>query len=166
MELGARDLIAGYAAVVATAVMAWDIYKWRLEKKGVRIDGRAVSGMVAAGSAVTPVTAGKKYIAVRVANRGSLTCTVNILSLESYSSPLNRWRSKHNRAGFIADPISCRLPFKLVPGDEFMGMIEQTPEVEDWSRRETLYVAIHHSMSGKPYRMGITPIESKVGEGT
>jgi hypothetical protein len=159
-----KDWIAVYAAVVSTAVMIWDVCKWRREKI-VKLDGAATPGMEAFGSAVTPITKGRKYVAVRVANQGSLTCEVTHLVLLSHSNAFNRWRGKNNGAAFVADPVSsvtqCRLPFTLEPGKQFMGMIEQTAELEDWSRRENLYAGVIHSLNRRPYLMRIEPIQPK-----
>lgn len=161
------DWVATYAAVVATAVMLWDVYKWRVERK-VLLDGRATPGMVAAGSAINPITDGNRYVVVRVANQGSVPCVVTTLALMSYSSVFNYWRNRNNRAGVIVNPVSeltqCRLPYKLEPGSEFVGMILQDAELEDWTRKEVVYAAVYHSMSRLPYRMRVKPIESKTEE--
>ena len=161
--MSAGDWVAVYAAVVATAVMIWDIYKWRREKK-IKLYGTATSGMSAYGSAITPVTQGKTYVTVRVANQGSLPCVITHLWLVSHSNVFNRWRGKNNRAAFIADPVSavtqCRLPFRLELGNEFTGLIEQNAELEEWSRKEKLYAGVVHSMSKRPYLMRLQPIKN------
>ncbi len=64
-------LIAGYAAVVATVVFLWDIYKWK--RTGPRISFTASPNMKIYGD---PEREGETYINVRATNIGDKPATI------------------------------------------------------------------------------------------
>jgi hypothetical protein len=154
------DIIAIYAAVVATGVLLWDVYKWRQTER-VRLVGRIMADARLAGPGFSDT--GERWISLTVDNRGHLTCTVTHFFVVSYANWFQDWRSR-SVFNAIVNTVGTRgnnVPHLLEPGRSFVGMALQTSEIEQRSRDERLYIAIHHSRSDRMVRVRIRPLQTK-----
>jgi hypothetical protein len=156
----ATDIIAIYAAVVATGVLLWDVYKWRRTER-VRLTGRVMTDAMLVGPGF-PNT-GERWISLNVDNRGHLTCTVTHLFIAGYANWLQKIRRRSVFQGIINTngTRGNSVPHLLEPGTSFIGLALQTTEIEERSRAELLYIGIHHSGSDKPLRIRVKPITSR-----
>jgi hypothetical protein len=154
------DPIAVYAALVATAVVVWDVYKWWRSER-VRLTGFISPNMITHGGATTPQTKGNKYLLLRVQNRGTVTCTVQLVHLKQYKSWFDELRGKTSLTAIVNHTTNFgpEIPFRLGSGDEFSSGILQNDELEQLSRDGRLYVGISHTMSGKSFFLRVPPIK-------
>ena len=159
------DPVAIYGAVMATAVLVWDVIKWRKEKR-LTLAGRVASNMVMASSALTPATAGKTYLSLNVDNRGHLSTQVSQMGIFVYDNWFNAWRGKLHKGAVVIDPMQhstgCMLPFRLEPGGTYWGLCEQPPELEEWTSTKLVYLGVFHSMSKRPFKVRLPAIVKEV----
>ncbi len=73
----------------------------------------------------------------------------------------NRWaqlRRKPDKAFVVAVPQAVQhlpLPHVLKVGEEWSGIIEQTPEIDQMAKNGLLYVAIYQSVKSRPVSVRI-----------
>jgi len=150
--------IAIYAAVVATIVLVWDIYKWWRSER-LRLSGRVSPNMMMV-SAVNPGESEKQYIILNVENRGAISCTVTNVVLAHYKTSIE-WIRRKPSTNAVINHISeygYSLPYKLEPhGGEFRSMVLQTDELVDWANDGSLYIGICHTMSSKTFLCRVKP---------
>jgi hypothetical protein len=155
------DYIAIYAAVVATGVAVWDVYKWWRSDR-VRLFGRVSSGLIILDNAPAANTRDKKYVSLTVDNRGRLPTLVDSFQILIYDSWWDAWRGNLHKGAVVLNPLhvlkKCDLPYTLEPGASYGGLCEQTEELEEWTRKKRTYLGIHHSMSNRPYKVRLKPI--------
>jgi len=144
--MNVTGLAAWWGAIIATLVLAWDIYKWM--RSGPILVVTTSSNMVGFGPMPGQVK-DKTLIVVEVQNIGNLKTTITKLVGFHYPSLLKWFRKKHSRV-FIVIPSLQPIPHVLNPGERWLDYIEQTPELEDMSRNGYLYCGVYHSSSRKP----------------
>lgn len=163
MQISAEFGLSLYGACVATGVALWNVFVYRRDNR-VRLAGSVNTNAVTIGGALTPVTAGKKYIVIYVSNHGTVPCQVNSMCVLAYKNLFNAWRGRLEvgQSGIIVDPMSAltrqRLPYRLERGNRYIGMCEQTKELEELSRTKYLYAGVNHSMADRPFRVRVRPI--------
>lgn len=156
--MSAGDLIAVYAALVATGVLIWDIIKWRSSER-LKLTGFTSSNMKTFGSATTPETEGNTYTVVRIQNRGGVPCTVQLVTLVLYKNIFAQWRGKPSKQAFVnhTGNFGPALPYRLEKGAEFSSGVLQDSEFEEMTRKGRLFIGIGHTM-GKPFYVRVKPI--------
>ncbi len=138
--------IAGYAAIVSTMVLLWDIYKWKTS--GVKLHARGAMGMIMVGD---PSFDGAKLVTVTVTNQGNAPTTITGMGFLLYK---NRWhavfRPQNPVISFIVpEPSDAQIPpFKLNPGEQWMGLARQSDELVDMARDGYLVVTVFSSIGG------------------
>lgn len=151
--------LAIYAAVVATSVAVWDVYKWWRSER-VRLTGLVTSNMITIGGA-TPATQGKSYTMLRVQNRGSVSCVVQIVQLSHCMTRLELLRRKPSFIAFVnhTGHFGPDVPYRLEPGAEFISGVLQTDELVEMSNSGWLYMGISHTISSSPYWRRVKPTD-------
>lgn len=151
------EIAAWWGAVVATAVLLWDVYKWLAAGPRLRVD--AWTGRVALGM---PEYRGKALIQFDVSNIGDRSTTITNAGLLYYGGLLSALRGRPDWAAVIAMPSSAQpLPFELRPGAAWTGLGEQTAELERLARSGRLYAAMHFSHRRKPIKRRLTLANAK-----
>ncbi len=146
-SIGITEIIAVYAAFVATGVLVWDIYKWKTS--GPRILLTTVCDMTCIGMSNMPQD--KTVILVTATNSGNLPTTIKVLGLRHYKNWMWRIRRKTDDRRIISKPYSTHpLPSTLEPGKEWMGFIEQNEEMEALIKSGILFCELCLSHSRKP----------------
>src|SRR4051812_48329334 len=88
--------IAWWGAIISTAVLAWDVYKWRKTghpKLVVRANGNLQDA-----HSNNP----QKYIAIKVTNVGDKPTTLALITFRYYKSKPRKWRKqKAEQRGFF-----------------------------------------------------------------
>jgi hypothetical protein len=141
------SFVAWWGALVATLVFFWDIYKW--VKLGPKVAVSARPNMKTFGGLLS--LGEKEYVVVEAVNKGSKTTTVTHLIGCHYPSLIRRLRKKQSTAFFVPDTgLAHPLPHVLPPGERWMGIIEQTKELEEMARNGYLYCGVNHSLKTKP----------------
>jgi hypothetical protein len=160
---GITDIIAIYAAVVATGVLLWDFYKWRRTER-VRLSGRVMRNAIIVGG-FSSATTEAKYISLTIDNRGRIGCTITHFVVIHYKNWLNWLRGKSDFEGIVnthggqGDDV----PYELRPGGKsFTGIASQTREIEELSRTGRLYIGISHTLESKPFLVRVKPIQDDV----
>lgn len=158
--MDATDYIAIYAAIVATVVLAWDIYKW-LRSERLRLNGRVSRNMMFVG-ATNPEGGEERFILLNVENRGAISCTVTNVVLTHYKTSIEWIRRKPSTNAVIphSNEYGYSLPYKLEPhGGQFRSMVLQTDELVEWANVGKLYIGICHTMSSKTFWCRVKPFE-------
>lgn len=146
--------IAAYGALLSTAVAAWNAYQWW--RSGAWLKGRVSANMIGYGHMAN---LDSTYLMIVVSNRGKAETTVTHVSTERYKSWLDYiLKRRAQKTVVTGDLPQYRLPFRLGPGHEFVSVMQQDREVEDWSRKYRFYVGIFHSMSDQPFRIRVPVI--------
>src|SRR5947209_8348725 len=110
-------MMAVYGAVVATAVLAWDVYKWKTS-------GRPKLSAAATGNFVIldeVKRVGKEratnHVSVKVSNVGDKDTTLHIVALQYYAKRPRWWR-KQKPDYYLITPLhpSAPLPHHFVVG--------------------------------------------------
>ena len=143
----ATVVIAVYAAVVSTVVLAWDVVKWRMSGPRLRITVQ-VNLMFVGNGKLDPT----RYVGAQVTNCGDRPTTLQSFGAFIYK---NDWLAsvQSNRPDicmiFPEGHGVQTLPLLLEPGQQWRGLIEQSA-VESIAREKCLMIAIYHSHSPKP----------------
>jgi hypothetical protein len=149
-KLGWSDVIAIYAAVVATAVLLWDFWKWKSEGQCLRLDVR--SGVWHEGVAMG--YPGGYYLDISITNTGDRPTTVEELQTTARAWYGRKLYYGHVRNGF---------PIVLDPGKVKGLRIQQTERYEQLSRDARFYLGVKHSHSTDVHRVRVkvVPGESR-----
>jgi hypothetical protein len=141
-------LVAWWGAVLSTGVLVWDIYKYR--RAGPRLRFCVRDGLI-----LMPSDDERTFVSSEVTNYGDRPTTITNLCVAYFKSPLSlAWlRNRATRNWVVANTVGGPpLPFKLEPGNVWLGLAEQTPELEKLGREGLLYFELYHSHHSKPVR--------------
>lgn len=143
--------IAAYAALVSTFVLGWDAYKWLAS--GPRIDLSASMDMKQAGGGVVDP---KTYISVTAYNVGDQPTTITNLGGLFFKS----WwgahirRRKIDQAFVVNQPAAGQpLPYRFEIGDRWLGLLEQTKDIEAMARDGYLFMVLYTARGGTRVRV-------------
>jgi hypothetical protein len=139
---GEIDLIALYAAVVATGVLLWDVVKWW--RSGPRLKGKVSTNMATIN--MGPMD-NDTHVIIDLSNIGDRATTLKGLYITGYESRCARLRGKARYNAFIRSGLedSYPVPGSLGLGANFKASFMQTPDIEESSRKLLLYVQVVHS---------------------
>lgn len=156
--LTTTEIVAGYAAIVATFVLLWDVYKW--QTAGPRLKMSAGPNFIIIGDLVPDPN---KYISVRISNIGDRKTTLTNLGFEFYSA---KWIGRRNVKFFIAhNPLTPNpLPFVFEAGEEWSARVIQTEELEQMARSGYLYCVVYYTDKEKPVWKRITMPPDQLSE--
>ena len=146
------SVLAWWGALISTAVLVWDVYKWRKTGKP-KLAVRANGNLQDANS-----RAPQKYIAITVTNNGDKATTLNQITFRYYKSKLRKWRNYNPlRRGLIhpANP-TAPLPYKLEVGADWSCKVIQTPDIEKMAREGYFYVEAEDNSTSKSIRFART----------
>lgn len=142
------DPIAVYAAVIATLVLFWDVFKWLSRGPKLKVDllpNREIYG------ASFQKLEDKEFVIIKIYNRGETTTQITNISLTLYKSKWKKFTNKPLKCFVIPKPeITQEIPYKLNSGDEWTGRIEQNADLEEMAKNGILICEIRHSFSDKP----------------
>jgi hypothetical protein len=142
--------IAVYAAAVSTFVLGWDAYKWLNQGPKVRIS--AQTGMrVMGGIEVDP----KTYVSITAVNYGDRATTITNMGFLYYKSWFRAVlrRNRADSAFVVATPSQAqRIPYRFEAGAQWIGMADQTEDVDAMVRDGYLYAVLYCSTAGKGIR--------------
>ncbi|MCC8996064.1 MAG: hypothetical protein LM517_03185 [Nitrosomonas sp.] len=145
--------IAAYAAVVSTFVLGWDAYKWLAS--GPRIDLSASTGMQIVGAAVRDP---KTYVSVTAWNVGDQPTTITNLGGMYFGSWWRAYliRRMPSKAFIITDPSqSQRIPYRFEVGDQWLGLVDQTDEIEQMAKDGYLFLILYTAGAGHGHRVRV-----------
>jgi hypothetical protein len=145
--MSASDIAAWWGAGIATLVLVWDIFKWK--QTGPRLRLSVLPNMNVTGS-VPNADPTKTYVLVEVVNIGDKKTELTYLVGLYYKSRLQRIRGKSDQNFAVINPaFSTKFPCFVVPGERWVGGIEQTQDLEEMSRTGFLYFGVFHSAGKK-----------------
>ena len=153
--VGEIDPVAIYAALVATTILIWDVVKWL--RSGPRIKVRANSNMKILNDP-DPSRHGKTYIFVIVANVGFSPTTITNFGGSHFRNRWDQLRRKPDKQFYITSPEVAQhlpLPHVLKVGEEWSGMIDQTPEFDQMAKNGLLYADVYQSVKSRPVSVRI-----------
>ena len=146
--MSASEVAAWWGAVIATLVLAWDVFKWK--QMGPRLRLTVSPGMKTHGD-VPNADPEKTYVLIEAVNVGDKKTELTHVAGLYYRSHLQRLRGKNQQSCLVLNPaFSTQFPCFLEPGQRWLGGMEQTAELEKLSRSGLLYCGIFHSASKKP----------------
>ncbi|MGH9928234.1 MAG: hypothetical protein ACREA9_03290 [Pyrinomonadaceae bacterium] len=137
--------LAWWGAVISTAVLAWDIYKWRRTghpKLLVRANGNLQDA-----DSNNP----QKYVAMDVTNVGDKATTLALMTFRFYKTKPRRWRTQLADTRGLINPSrpTAPLPYKLDVGSRWSGLIFQTDEIEKMARTGYFFVEAEDTATQK-----------------
>jgi hypothetical protein len=119
------DQITNYAAwwgaTIATAVLFWDVWKWRRDKAAIEMTVRP--NMTVIGE---PELEDKYWIKVSATNKGTRPTTIKMVGAEIYPSFIE-YIMKRNTEEYVFPNAGMQdpLPRVLNPGEEWSGLVPQ-----------------------------------------
>ena len=143
--------VAAYAAIVSTFVLGWDAYKWLNEGPKVRITAQTGIKIVGGGQ-IDP----KTYVLVTAVNYGDRATTITNMGFLYYTTWFNAnlRRNRTDKAFFITTPSQVHvLPYRFEAGAQWIGMADQSDDVDQMIREGYLFVLLYCSTSGKGIRV-------------
>jgi hypothetical protein len=153
------SFVAWWGAIVATLVFLWDIYKWA--KSGPSIVVSAQPNMKTSVGAPQNLS-GTNYVVVEAVNKGNKKTTITQLVSYHYSSIIKRILKKPSATFIVPDTgLAQRLPHVLEPGERWMGIIEQSKDLEKMTGQGYLYCGIYHALKARPVLQRV-----RIGKGT
>jgi len=146
-SMSATNIAAWWGAGIATVVLLWDVFKWWRASVGkLRVSANPNLQLV---DRQRGEVGEKKYIFVEVTNPGEKRTTITHLVGYNYRSLWQWVRRKHDEAFAVVEPLDGQIPFVLEPGARWSGGIEQSEDIERWSREGRLFVGVNHSLAQK-----------------
>lgn len=146
--------IAAYAAFVSTFVLGWDAYKWLAS--GPRIDLSVSANMHRVGGAQKDP---KTYLSVTASNVGDRATTITNLGgmyFDSWWRAYGR-RRKAAKAFIITEPSQAqRIPYRFEVGDQWIGLADQTDEIEQMANDGYLFLILYTSAGRRGHRVRVT----------
>lgn len=142
-------IVAWWGAIVATLVLIWDVYKWKRSGLLLRVTARPNMRSMDENSEGV-------YIFVEVSNIGDKSTTLTHLVGVCYKSRLAVFLRKPNYSFFVPNAMSTKtLPFLLIPGDRWMGGIDQRNLEKGFKEKgikkiSYLYCGVNDSSKSKP----------------
>ncbi|MHA7886290.1 hypothetical protein [Roseicyclus sp.] len=141
------DIVAGYAALVATAVFFLELRRW--VEDGPRLVMGVMSDAQMVGGAVDKKN---EYFVLNAANAGNLPTTITHVVILDYGNRWNYLRGKPAWQAIIPRPTltdNNSPPYVLRPGETWVGMVNKTANEELETRRANgwLYIGIYASHS-------------------
>ena len=137
------EFVAWYGAAVASAVLAWDVFKWR--RSGPRLTVR-----------ITPyyepsLSLGNNYIRIDISNVGDQATTLTAIYGYNLSrfQILFRWRKKGLDMLYNQSDTDS-LPMKLDSGDAWHYVFAKTPLIDTMIEKKRFYIGTVHSSSSRP----------------
>lgn len=153
----ATDVAAWVGGVSGLAAIVWDFYKWKTS--GPRLTVAANSGMKIMPPHSLART-DRSYLTIWVNNTGTTKTTITTISLATYENWCARRRLKNSAAGLIRQPLGHPIPHKLDVGEEWIGSIEQSNEIEEMLRTGKMWCDVYHSWSKRPAQVQVKPKDS------
>lgn len=140
------DYAAWYAAIVATAVLIWDVVKWK--RGGPQIKAEVFAGWESYG---IPETEGKELSLVKATNIGDRPTTLTSWGMYWYPPGVST-KKKEARKSFIVKGGLAGLgqvPKKLEPGDVWSGIATEDEQYKEMLSTGQLFMALGFSHSDK-----------------
>lgn len=142
IRFSVTELAAWWGAIIATCLLAWEIYKHTSATRSISVELQPQG----------------KGICVRAANHGHGTVTIRSLGVKYYPGIWALIRNKCAREGIIAKPsITHSLPYRLAPGDTWLGLIEQDEDMRSMAANAYLMCDLFLADRAKPIRRRIRP---------
>jgi len=158
ISIGTTEFIAGYAALVATVVLVWDIYKWKVS--GPRIRFKVSPNMQVFN--YPGISHADTFVTAKAINVGHLPTTITTLGIRYYRNWLRRILRRSDRQGVIANTALNPLPHVLEPGTIWTGLINQS-ELRGFRGSGILFCELYlsHKRTPKAARIRIDKASTK-----
>lgn len=140
------DTLALIGALTGTIALLWDFFKW--SQTGVKVLLRISPNMTPFGFAEEEFKS-KLNLFVEVTNTGDKKVTITHLVLTYYDSFWKRVLKRSSKNFIVLNPLPGQLPQLIDIGDRWVGLIEQSQDLEKMAKNGYLYVGINHSSSAK-----------------
>lgn len=144
----ASDAAAWWGAILATVVLAWDVYKWRQSRADL---GVSASPNMQPVEQLKGSDGAEKYIFVEAVNNSDRTTTLTHLVVKHYKTFFARVRRKPSMQAVVIRPGGSQgLPYELGPGKRWTGLIDQADLEKKLGGSGHLFCGVLHSGSKKP----------------
>ncbi len=136
------DTLALWGALVATGVLAWDIFKWKTEGPKINISANANIKVIG-----DELLEGKTFISIDIRNIGGGASTILKIGFVHFK---NRWMKLLSRRSgpfyWVVKPRSQHdLPHFLESGKVWDGLANQNEELENLSKKGLVHLAVQFS---------------------
>lgn len=140
------EAAAWWGAIVATLVLAWDVFKWKKSRYSVAV---SASPNMSIFNQLEGELDDDKFIYVEVINRGDKVITLTHLVTKHYSDLWHLIRRKPDMQGAILQQQAGhqQIPFELEPGKRWTGQIDQKDVEEKSGTSGFFYCGVYHTAS-------------------
>ena len=161
-SMTASDYAAWYGAVVATALLIWDIVKWT--KAGPQIKAEARAGWRTFGFEEED---GHDVTFVKATNIGDRPTTITSWGLYWQPTGVSKHDKKQWKAFIIKGGLvgSGEIPKKLEPGDVWTGISKETDEFRHMLVNGKLFIALGFSHAEKETIVEVITNNALQGDG-
>ncbi|MGE0153028.1 MAG: hypothetical protein AB7R90_10440 [Reyranellaceae bacterium] len=151
MKIGWTEVIAAYAAIVATGALFLEIRRWIESGPRLRLRVMEKAQMFGVGLQ-DPNT----YISATVTNIGALPTTLRIMAFEFYKTPW-KWLLRKSTGGALVKLPGAmtgqELPYLLTAGTQWTGQAKRDEGVEKLlSENWAAYLCVYSSHTNRPVR--------------
>jgi hypothetical protein len=154
--MAASEIAAWWGAIIATALLVWDIIKW--SREGARLDLSVIPNMEAVGMIALGQKKGTTYISIRIRNYGNLPTTITNIGFKHFKNRFDFIRRHPSSQWLIPLPAFAKpLPCIVAPGEIWDGAAIQDSQVEKLMANGLLVCYVWHSTSNKPIYSRIKP---------
>jgi len=151
--MNASDYAAWYAAIVATLVFVWDLFKWK--KGGPQIKAEAHSGWKSFGISELE---DDSLTVVKATNIGDRPTTIGSFGMYWYPEGVSV-KDKTKRKAFVIKSGLAGLgvvPKKIEPGDVWQGFAKENEQFNKMLAEGTVYIALGFSHTDEELLVEVT----------
>ncbi len=156
--MSASELAAWYAAIVATAVLAWDVVKY--QRSGPQIKGDAKANWESYGISETE---GDSLTFVKITNTGDRPTTLVSWGLYWYPAGTSLSDKKTRKSFIVKGGLAGqgKVPQKIEPGEVWTGVMKENEEYEQMLSEGTLMVGLGFSHVEEEVLLKVTKSANK-----
>ncbi len=147
------ETLALVGALTGTSAILWDIYKWI--NSGARLRVHVSPNTILIGDGFDNPNQNKR-ISVEVVNIGLRKTTIVTLGFRCDENLFSSLTKRGRQYFVVPQPEFAQLPKGLDVGERWVGLVSQSPEIEEMAKTKRLYVQVSHSFAAKPVYKRLT----------
>jgi hypothetical protein len=156
--MNATELAAWVGASTGLLSLGWNIYL-KLSS-GPKLAVTAFAGMVM----MPPPPHNPRILKITVQNVGTSPTTITNLTFHTYDSWWRRFRRRPSVSAVLNHYRGPDMPHMIEVGGEWVAVMEQEGEFNEWLGSGNLWCEVHHSFSKKPTRSKIRNLSDRADD--
>ena len=149
IKMTLTDVLALVGAFTGSGALLWDVFKWFNSGAKLRLSASPNTILVGGGIHDNDRT---KRISIEVTNVGHRKTTLVTLGFRCDTSLWSYLTGKGRLHFVVPRPeYAQQLPVLLDVGERWVGLVDQTEEIEAMIKNHRFFVTMTHSASAKPF---------------